>query len=75
MKEDRDSSHACDEQALDDIAHDLNNLLTVIRSRAQLVLECEQVSAEAAESLDHILIASNRAVTLIDQLRAVRCPS
>jgi signal transduction histidine kinase len=75
MTEDRAGNRQLDEAQLDDIAHDLNNLLTVIRSRAQLILECDPVSTDVTESLNHILIASDRAVALTHQLTTARCPA
>ncbi|MBI3852330.1 MAG: response regulator [Verrucomicrobia bacterium] len=59
-------------QLVGGVAHDFNNLLVVIRGNAELVLmDVEQLSEDARESLKQIVAASERAANLIRQLLAL----
>ena len=51
------------------VAHDFNNMLAVIRGNAELVLmDSDQLSAQARECLKHVTSASDRAAGLTRQL-------
>jgi PAS domain S-box-containing protein len=51
------------------VAHDFNNMLAVIRGNAELVLmDSDQLSAQARECLKHITSASDKAAGLTRQL-------
>ena len=52
------------------VAHDFNNLLTAIRGYAQIALESAGADAGLRESLDEILLASERAAEVTRQLLA-----
>ncbi len=51
------------------VAHELNNLTTVIQGHTKLLLAGHQLSSELAHSLLQIDSAASRAVALADQLR------
>jgi PAS domain S-box-containing protein len=50
------------------VAHDFNNILTVIKGHAELLAMTLGTAAEEGESIDEINAASSRAATLIRQL-------
>jgi two-component system cell cycle sensor histidine kinase/response regulator CckA len=50
------------------VAHDFNNVLTIIQGHCELVLMGEKVSKNGLESLDQIRMASERAAKLTQQL-------
>lgn len=50
------------------VAHDFNNILTVIQGHADLLAMTLETAAKEGESLDEITYASSRAATLIRQL-------
>jgi len=50
------------------VAHDFNNMLTVIMGCSELAQQSECLSAEARELLDQVLAAAHRAETLTRQL-------
>ncbi|MBI4324897.1 MAG: PAS domain S-box protein [Chloroflexi bacterium] len=50
------------------VAHDFNNILTIIQGHANYVLAEENLAAEMAESLQQICAASERAANLTRQL-------
>ncbi len=51
------------------IAHDFNNMLAVIRGNAELLLmEVEPIKPEAADCINQVIAASERAATLTRQL-------
>jgi len=50
------------------VAHDFNNVLTIIQGHCELVLMGEKVSKSGLESLDQIRMASERAAKLTQQL-------
>ena len=50
------------------VAHDFNNVLTIIQGHCELVLMGEKVSKSGLESLDQIRMASDRAAKLTQQL-------
>jgi two-component system, cell cycle sensor histidine kinase and response regulator CckA len=60
---------ACSNQGPTHIAHDLNNMLAVMRGNADLLMMDEdQLGAAAKEGLDHIIAAAERVATLTRQL-------
>jgi nitrogen-specific signal transduction histidine kinase len=50
------------------VAHDFNNVLTIIQGHCELVLMGEKVTKNGLESLDQIRMASERAAKLTQQL-------
>lgn len=52
------------------VAHDFNNILTVIQGQASLCLSMETLPAEIRESIDQVAQAANRATGLTRQLLA-----
>ena len=50
------------------VAHDFNNVLTIIQGHSELVLSGEKVSKSGLESLDQIRMAADRAAKLTQQL-------
>jgi len=50
------------------VAHDFNNVLTIIQGHCELVMSGEKVSKSGVESLDQIRMASDRAAKLTQQL-------
>ena len=50
------------------LAHDFNNILTVIRGHSSLLLQDAQLETSAQESLRHITMAAERAANLTRQL-------
>lgn len=52
------------------VAHDFNNLLTIIKSYAHLVQEAVAHDPESEEDVGQILLATDRAATLVEQLLA-----
>ena len=50
------------------VAHDFNNVLTIIQGHCELVVSGEKVSKSGLESLDQIRMASDRAAKLTQQL-------
>ena len=52
------------------VAHDFNNILTVIQGNASLLQEQYQNDADCAEALDDISLATERAARLVRQLLA-----
>ncbi len=52
------------------VAHDFNNVLTIIRGHAGLLAEAEELAPETRESAEHVAAASRRASELTRQLLA-----
>ncbi len=50
------------------VAHDFNNILTVIQGHAARLRRVEGVSAPVIESIDHVSVAADRAANLTRQL-------
>ena len=68
MKRNKAGNQRRDELHLDDIAHALNNKLTIICSRTELLLENEKLSDQVNDSLKRILSAGKQAVILANEL-------
>ena len=50
------------------VAHDFNNLLTIVQGHVSLLLNREDIHADAQESLQQVLAAAERAASLTRQL-------
>ena len=50
------------------IAHDLNNILTVVQGHVELLLAANNIELQAANSLKQVALASSRAAGLTRQL-------
>ncbi len=74
MKQNQAENKQQNDLLIREIAHQLNNMLTIICSGTQLMLDDKQVQQSHAltESLQRILTASNHAVVLTNQLTTLR---